>query len=88
MSVLRPWPNESMSLVNRAISSDEPWSEKLARSRLIVRRKNRLRMSNSVNCMTSATRTSWRNMKKPLKATPTMTRPIRRSRVLKLSAGR
>ena len=45
ISVLSPWPNESMSLVNRAISSDEPWSEKLARSRLIDRRKNMLRMS-------------------------------------------
>ena len=52
MSVFRPWPNESMSLVNRVISSEEPWSEKLARSRLIVRRKNMLRMSNSVSCIT------------------------------------
>ena len=40
ISVTSPWPNESISLVNRAISSDDPWSEKLARSRLIVRRKN------------------------------------------------
>ena len=77
-----------MSLVNRVISSDEPWSEKLARSRLIVRRKNTLRMSKRVNCMTSATRTSWRNMKKPLKATPSMTSPINRTSVLKLSSGK
>ena len=80
--MLSPWPNESMSLVNRVISSDEPWSEKLARSRLIVRRKNTLRMSKSVSCMTEATSVSWRNMKKPLKATPTMTSPIKSSRLL------
>ena len=77
MSVLSPCPNESMSFVNRAISSEEPWSEKLARSRLIDRRKNMLRMSKRVNCITSATSTSWRNMKKPFRATPSMTSPIK-----------
>ncbi len=53
-----------------------------------MRRKNRLRMSKRVNCMTSATRTSWRNMKKPFTATPSMTSPINRTSVLKLSSGR
>ena len=77
-----------MSLVNRAISSDEPWSEKLARSRLIVRRKKTLRMSKSVNCMTAATSTSCRNMKKPFKATPSITSPIKSRRLLKLSLGK
>ena len=37
--------------------------------------------------MTSATRTSWRNMKKPLSATPTITRPIRSSEGREAVAG-
>ena len=82
ISVLSPWPNESMSLVNRVISSDEPWSEKLARSRLIVRRKKTLRMSKSVSCMTEATSVSCRNMKKPFKATPIITSPMSSNRLL------
>ncbi len=56
--VFNPCASESISLVNRAINSDEPWSLKLERSSARVRRKKWLRMSNRVNCITSATSTS------------------------------
>ena len=88
MSVFRPWLNESISLVKRVISSEDPESEKLARSRLIVRRKNLLRISNRVFCITSATSTSWRNVNNPFKATPSMTSAIKSTSVGKLSCGR
>ena len=87
MSVLRPCPKESMSLVNRAISSEEPWSEKLARSRLTVLRKKVLRMRNSVNCITSATSTSWRKRNTPLNATLSITIPIEQDQALEAVLG-
>ena len=87
ISVFKPWPNESMSLVNRAISSDEPWSEKLARSRSIVRRKKQVADVEEGQLHDVGDEHFLEEQEKPLNATPSITSAISSSRLLKLSPG-